>query len=157
MCSSDLSSIIDPTWTSWSTIWSAISAMGTVAAFVAILYAVRQLKFDAWIQIQEKWNDADQRKLRKAIFERRENTNNTVWTPEQLEDANNVCGRMDELARLVKFTNRKEIIEIWHIPISKLWDVLEEIVEKERSNHQSKWDAFERLAKDCVKRRNKKR
>jgi hypothetical protein len=64
---------------------------------------------------------------------------------------------VDELARLAKFADRKEIIEIWHIPISKLWDVLEEIVVKERANHPSKWDAFESLAKDCVKRRNKER
>jgi hypothetical protein len=80
-----LSSIIDPAW-SWSTIWSAISAMGTLAAVLAILYAARQLRFDAWIQIQDKWNDEDQRKLRKAIYERREN-NNTSWTPKELEDA----------------------------------------------------------------------
>ena len=53
-------------------------------------------------------------------------------------------------------SEQKEIIEIWHIPMSKLWDVYEEIVRKERSNHPSKWDAFERLGKDCVKRRNKK-
>lgn len=151
-----LSSFIDPTWTSWSTIWSAIGAIGTLAASGAILYAARQLQFDAWIHIQDKWNDPVQRELRKTIFERREDNTKTDWKPDELKDANNVCGRMDEFARLVKFTNRKDIIEIWHIPISKLWDVLEEIVNKERLKHPSKWDAFESLAKDCLKRRNKK-
>src|SRR5256885_16136346 len=99
-----LSNIIDPTWTSWSTIWSAISALGTVAALAAILYAVRQLKFDAWIKIQEKWNDLNQYNLRKELFERRDKGEKD-WTPDQIEAAKNVCGRMDEFARLVKFTN----------------------------------------------------
>jgi hypothetical protein len=146
-----LSSFVDPTWTTWSTVWSAIGAIGTLAAFGAILYAVRQIKFEAWTHIQDKWNNKEQYRLRKALFERRE-TKNRNWTTGEIEDAKNVCGRMDELARLVKFTSRKEIIEIWHVPVAKLWDVLEEIVMKERVNHPLKWEGFERLAKDCVKR-----
>jgi hypothetical protein len=128
--------------------------MGTLAAFGAILYAVRQIKFEAWTHIQAKWNDKEQYRLRKALFERRENKNRN-WTADEIEDAKNVCGRMDELARLVNFTSRREIIKIWHVPVAKLWDVLEEIVVKERVNHPLKWEGFERLARDCAKRRKK--
>ena len=150
-----LASFFNPTWTSWSTIWYAISALGTLFAASMIFIASNQLKFNAWIQIQDKWNNPEQRKLRKAIFERRER-GETIWTDDQIEDAKNVCGRMDEFARLVnKFSDEKEIIEIWYVPISKLWDVLEEIVVKERVIHRLKWDAFESLATKCLKRRKR--
>src|SRR5688572_27616214 len=135
---------LDPSTWDWATIWAALQVIGTFAASAAIFSAANQLRFNVWLELQKKWNNPKQRRLRKALFERRER-GDAPWTVQEKEDAKDVCGRMDEFARLLKFTKRKEIVEIWYVPVSKLWDVVRPIVREEQQKHPDKWSAFIRF------------
>lgn len=149
--------ILDTCNLDWGTFWSAVSAIFTAIASIAIILGIRQLQFDAWLKAQEIFTDDDFVENRAKIFTRLSNPNQP-WTDDEKKMAEKVCRKMDELARLVPFfglfpfSRRKLFFDTWDDPLAKTWLVLKPVVkqEQERCKWPAKWKAFEELGQKAV-------
>jgi hypothetical protein len=66
-------------WLTSELFWSAISGIFTAVGSVAILFAIRELRFSAWLKAQEIWNtDSAFRQARACVFQRLD-TLDTPW------------------------------------------------------------------------------
>jgi hypothetical protein len=126
------------------TFWSAVSALATLAGAAAIVFAVWQLRFEAWLKAQEIWVSDDFTAARGKVFARLDNPG-VPWTPEDEAVGLKLCRRVDEFVRLAPYLGRRRMLKVWGDPLAKAWLVLEPLVRKERDRTawQTKWDAFE--------------
>jgi hypothetical protein len=133
--------------------WTAFGAVATAVASVAILLALSQLRFEAWLKAQEIWTARDFTEARGRIFARLDNRNQ-VWTTEEETEALEVCRKMDEFAGLIPYLPRRTALRIWGVPYAKAWLVLAPIVDRERAKcgWPDKWHAFERLGQSALRR-----
>lgn len=133
--------------------WAAVGAIFTAVSSGAIIFAIRQLRFDAWLKAQEIWTSDEFTKLRGNIYSRLENSEQD-WSSEMEKEALTVCRRMDEFARLIPYLPKRTALEIWGIPFAKAWLILEPIVKKERikTAWEQKWSGFEELGRSALRR-----
>jgi len=131
--------------------WTAVGALATVVGSVAILLAVSQLRFEAWLKAQEIWTVPDFTEARGRVFARLD-TGNQEWTAEEEAQGGHVCRKMDEFAGLIPYLPRRTAVRIWGIPFAKAWLVLEGVVARERAKcaWPDKWHAFERLGRAAL-------
>lgn len=135
------------------TFWSAVSALATVAGAVAIVFAARQLRFEAWVKAQEIWVSDDFTRARGKVFARLDNLESLrgPWTPEDKTIGLNVCRRCDEFVRLAPYLGRRRMLSVWGEPLAKAWVVLEPLVNEERRvAWPAKWDAFESVGQSAL-------
>lgn len=136
------------------TFWSAVSALATVAGVAAIVYAIRQLRFEAWLKAQEIWVSDDFTEARGKIFKRVDDLSG-AWTPDDEAVGLKVCRRVDEFVRLAPYLGKRKMLRVWGDPLAKAWLVLESLVrrERDRTGWPTKWDAFEEFGKKALKAR----
>jgi len=134
-----------PLWTfEWGTFWSAVGAIFTAVASIAIFLGILQLRFDAWVKAQEIFTEDEFVDARTKLFKRLDNPHQP-WTDAERENATKVCRKMDEIARLVPFLSKKITLDAWDDPFAKAWFILEPVVreERERCDWSRKWKAFQ--------------
>jgi hypothetical protein len=136
------------------TFWSAVSALATLAGVVVIIVAIRQLRFEAWLKVQEIWVSKDFRTDRGKIFARLDNVQQP-WKPEDEVVGLDVSRKIDEFVRLAPYIGERRMLRIWGDPLAKAWLVLKPLVQKERekTSWKTKWDAFERLGTKALNAR----
>lgn len=136
------------------TFWSAVSALATLAGVAAILFAARQLRFEAWLKAQEIWVLDDFTADRGKVFVRLDNLSQ-VWTPEDEALGLKTCRRVDEFVRLAPYLGKRRMLRVWGDPLAKAWLVLEPLVrlERDRTAWPAKWDAFERFGTKALSAR----
>jgi hypothetical protein len=126
-------------------------------AACVIFFAIRQLRFDAWLKAQQIVVDDDFRKSRGVVFSYlRPRT--AAHSLENKYHFDHVCQHMDELCHLRRFLGTGRVLSSWDDPIGKAWFVLEEWVKKEReiTNWPTKWHSFERLGSRALRRLRKR-
>jgi len=135
----------------WNTIWAAVSAIATTFGVLAIVFAVRQLRFEAWLKAQEIWTGSDFTQLRSRVFAKLD-TESNKWTEAEEAEALDVCRKMDEFAGLIPYLPKRTAMKIWGVPFAKAWLILEPIVRKERDkcSWPKKWHAFALLGKEAL-------
>lgn len=121
-----------------------VSALATVAATVAIVVAIRQFRFDAWLRAEELIRSFHED--RAMVFSRLPSCT-APWSAEDKVHAREVCRKMNTVAYLLRFLPRREVLEHWDDPLAKAWVVLNPIVEEEREHTRwkMKWSHFEKL------------
>src|SRR5438270_1005417 len=126
--------------------WSAIGAIGVALTGVGVFLLRDQLRFQAWLRAQEIWTERGFTAARGRIFARLDGTR-TVWSPEEEQEALDVCRKLDEFAGLIPYLPKGTALQVWGVPFGKAWLILAPIVnrERKRSGWGTKWDAFERL------------
>src|SRR5436305_686507 len=131
-----------------STFWSAVGALATLFGVGAILFAARQLRFDAFLKAQDIWVAKEFREARRKIFARLDNLG-APWKPEDKSLALDVCRKLDEFVRLAPYLGRRRMLAVWGDPLAKAWLVLEVRVSEERktTGWSNKWDAFEKIGR----------
>ena len=131
------------------TFWSALGAIATVFATIAIYLAARQLRFDAWIKTQERFMDKDFTDARTRVFAFLDDPKITLTD----DDKYLICRRMDELAHLAQFLGKGKVLKYWGVPIANSWFILQSFVEEERKRckNDSKWEAFKGLGIEALK------
>lgn len=136
------------------TFWSAVSALATLAGVAAILFAARQLRFEAWLKAMEIWVAKDFTEARGKLFARLENLQ-APWQPDDKALGLSVCRRVDEFVRLAPYLGRRRMLAVWGDPLAKAWLVLEPRVIEERQScgWPTKWDAFERVGRKALNSR----
>jgi len=135
----------------WGTFWSVLSALATVVSATAIVFAAQQLKFQAWLKVQEIWT-AD-RDLRNWVF-----TKKGPYSAGDMDQARDACRRLDEFAHLANYLGpipwlgTRTTLKVWGEPIAKLWLLLEPVVLQERAGTrwEKKWQAFEKLGSKAI-------
>ena len=136
----------------WSTFWTAVGALATVAAALTLLFAARQLRFDAWLRAQEIFVHGKFLTARGRVFRHLQGPD-LSWDAEDQEAGLEVCRRMEELCRLAQYFSftssggQKTILEAWDDPLGKSWALLEPLVIAERDviGWKTKWKAFQEL------------
>lgn len=133
--------------------WTALGAFATAVGSGAILLAVSQLRFEAWLKAQEIWTAQEFIAARGRVFARLD-TASAEWGQDEEAQALDVCRRMDEFAGLVPYLPKRIALRIWGVPFAKAWAVLESVVQRERTKctWPDKWHAFERLGQAAIKR-----
>lgn len=136
------------------TFWSAVSALATLAGVAAILFAARQLRFEAWLKAMDIWVAKDFTEARRKLFARLENLQ-APWQPDDKALGLYVCRRVDEFVRLAPYLGRRRMLSVWGDPLAKAWLVLEPRVIEERQScgWPTKWDAFERVGRKALNSR----
>ena len=136
------------------TFWSALAALATLAAAGAIVFAARQLRFEAWLKAQEIWVSEEFTAARGKVFARLENLAQPWHADEKLLGWN-VCRRVDEFVRLAPYLGARRMLSVWGDPLAKAWLVLEPLVREERkkTSWPTKWDAFERVGAKALSTR----
>lgn len=131
--------------------WTAVGAIATVVASIAIFLAVYQLRFEAWLKAQEIWTARDFTEARGRVFARLDNGNQR-WTKNEETEALQVCRKMDEFAGLIPYLPKRTALRIWGVPFAKAWLILEQVVERERAKcaWPDKWHAFEKLGRSAL-------
>jgi hypothetical protein len=111
----------------------------------------QQTEFLCWLRVQDRWMDTEFHELRAKIFQRLDDPGQE-WTASNIEDAKNMCRRMDEFSRLVPFIGKTFALDTFDDPIAKAWRILEPIVEQERdvARWSRKWECFEKLGKEAA-------
>ena len=134
------------------TFWSAVSALATLAGVGAILFAARQLRFEAWLKAQDIWVADDFRNARGKIFARLDDLR-ASWGPEDKNLGLIVCRKIDEFVRLAPYLGKRKMLAVWGDPLAKAWLVLEPLVSEERkaTAWPTKWDAFEKFGKKALR------
>src|SRR2546426_9529767 len=108
----------------WNTIWTAVGALATIAAVVAVYFAGRQLRLDAWLKAQEVWVGDEFTKARGRVF-RHLRGPEASWDREDQEAGLLVCRRTDEFCRLspyfavFEYRAREEVLKVWDDPLGK--------------------------------------
>jgi len=136
--------------------WTATGAIFTTVAAFAIVFAARQLKFDAWLKAQDLFVKDDFRDARKFVMEDLKGIAFSEWTLDQKNQGLLVCRKMDEFVRLGPFLGRtfllkSRMLDVWYDPIGKCWSVLKPLVHEEQTKWPEKWDAFARFGKRAEK------
>ena len=136
------------------TFWSAVSALATIVGAAAIVFATKQLRFDAWLKAQEVWVSKEFTADRAQVFARLDNLKEP-WTPEQKLVALNVYRRVDEFVRLAPYLGNRRMLAVWGDPLAKAWLVLEPAVREERTKTgwTTKWDAFQKIGTKALSTR----
>jgi len=136
----------------WDTFWSAVSAIATAIGAGAIWFAVRQIRFEAWLKAQEIWTAQEFTQARDRVFTRLD-TGSNEWRATEEAEALEVCRKMDEFAGLIPYLPRRIALRFWGVPFAKAWLILEPIVQKERDKcaWPDKWNAFRRLGQAALK------
>jgi len=133
--------------------WIAFTAVATAVGSSAIVFAIRQLRFDAWLKAQEIWTGKEFREARAHILARSDKATE-AWKPEkeELQTALEVCRKMDEFAGLLPYLPRRTALQVWGVPFAKAWLVLRPVVEQERAkcHWPEKWQALERLGEKAL-------
>ena len=137
----------------WGTFWSAVGAIATISASLAIFFAYWQLRYDAWLKAEEFLESFIE--ARAKVFSRLPDST-SPWTDKDEEDARSVCRGMNKFSRLLDISGMSEsqILEHWDDPLAKAWAILEPIVKKEqnRTRWKKKWEPFERWGKLALKK-----
>jgi hypothetical protein len=136
----------------WSTFWTAVGALATVAAVFTILFAGRQLRFDVWVKAQEIFVGGSFVRARTRVF-RHLKQPDLNWDADDQEAGMEVCRRMDEVCRFAPYFSftrsrgQKAFLDAWGDPLGKSWALLEPLVKAERDfvGWQKKWNAFQQL------------
>jgi hypothetical protein len=135
----------------------AIGALSAVGAFIAIVIAARQLRFNCWLRAQEIFTEDSFVKARDKVYSRLPGRPNQLTAGEWTDDDYLVCRKMDELARLSPYlgifgSGERLMLETWLDPLAKSWIVLHSLVreEREKTPKWPKWDAFEKLGKKAM-------
>ena len=133
--------------------WSATSAVATVAGVAAIFFAIRQLRFEAWLRAMEIFMAREFTVARGLIFARADH-DEVEWRDDEKKAGLDVCRRMDEFARLIPHLPKKTALDVWGVPFAKAWLILAPLVDQERAKCRwpTKWDAFESLGRDALRR-----
>jgi hypothetical protein len=133
------------------TFWSAVSAVATLIGAGAILFAARQLRFEAWLKAMDIWVAKEFTDARTKLFARLENLQ-APSQPDEKELELFVCRRVDEFVRLAPYLGRRRLLSVWGDPLAKAWLLLEARVHDERvaCNWPTKWDAFERIGRKAL-------
>lgn len=136
------------------TFWSALSALATLAGAAAILFAARQLRFEAWLKAQDVWGSNDFTLARGKIFARLDDLQ-ASWALEDKALGLDVCRRVDEFVRLAPYLSQRRMLAFWGDTLAKAWVVLDPLVSEERiaTAQPTKWDAFERLGRKALSTR----
>jgi hypothetical protein len=134
-------------WAAFGAIATAVAAIAAVVGSYTVYLAFRQFQFDAWLKAQEIWTTKQFTEARGHVFARLDSHASEEWTKTDELEALEVCRRMDEFARLIPYIRRKTVLRVWGSPFAKAWLVLEPVVKRERdkSEWQEKWQAFEHL------------
>lgn len=135
----------------WTLGWEMVSALAMVAATVAIVIAIRQFRFEAWLKAEELIRSFH--KDRAIVFSRLPSCT-APWNPKEKEHALEVCRKMNTVAYLLRFLPRREVLEHWDDPFAKAWVVLEKIVIEERkhAHWDKKWRHFQKLGDLALKK-----
>jgi hypothetical protein len=136
------------------TFWSAVSALATLLGAAAILYAARQLRFEAWVKAMDIWVAKDFTEARGQLFARLDNLK-APWKYDDKALELNVCRRVDEFVRLAPYMGRRRMLAVWGDPLAKAWLLLESRVIEERNScgWQDKWNAFQRVGTKALNSR----
>ncbi|MGD1156100.1 MAG: hypothetical protein ABSA41_09750 [Terriglobia bacterium] len=136
------------------TFWSALSALATLAGAGGIVFAARQLRFEAWLKAQEIWGSNDFTEDRRKIFARLDDLQ-ASRAPGDKTLGLNVCRRIDEFVRLAPYLGQRRMLAVWGDTLAKAWVVLEPLVSEERkaTAQPTKWDAFERPGRKALSTR----
>lgn len=137
-------------WVALTAIASVITAIATVFASVIIFFARKQLRFDAWIKAQEIYTNETFLKARTELFKCLDDKEATCTVEQAME----VCRRMDELAHLARFLGKCMVLKYWGRPLAQAWHLLGvPLVKKERelTKNPAKWEAFEKLGEKALK------
>src|SRR5438105_15665611 len=89
--------------------WSAVSAIATLIGAGAILFAARQLRFEAWLKAMDIWVGKEFTDARTKLFTRLENPQPSLL-PEEKELELFVCRRVDEFVRLAPYLGRRRLL-----------------------------------------------
>jgi hypothetical protein len=119
-----------------------VSALATVGATIAIVIAIRQLRFEAWLKAEELIRSFHED--RAKVFSRLPSCS-APWSEEEKAHAREVCRKMNTVAYLLRFLPRRQALDHWDDPFAKAWVVLKPIVEEERKHARwkTKWRHFE--------------
>ncbi|MFA6126364.1 MAG: hypothetical protein WC699_03575 [Bacteroidales bacterium] len=138
-----------------SNFWSALSAIFTGIAALAIILARKQLRFDSWLQAQSLFTEETFLIARKEVYSLK-GRDFKLWNDKEKEYAMLVCRKMDQLAHLVPFLGKKRVLKTWDNPLAQSWMILKNFVINERgpneANWLEKWIAFEKIGEEAVKR-----
>jgi hypothetical protein len=139
-----------------------VSAIATAAATAAIFFAIRQLRFEAWVKAQEVFTHGDFTDARGTIFARLDKDEdcewNDGWSADEKRAAMIVCRKMDEFCRLVPYLGlvpwlgRRRALAVWDDPIAKAWFLLKPLVRAEQQRWPRKWNAFQKLGSTALNR-----
>jgi hypothetical protein len=140
----------------WGTIWQAVSAIATIFAALMIFFAIKQLRFQAWLEAQKIFVEDEFRKSRGQIFSYLAPKKDQHDEKDE-EHFARVCQLMDELCRLEPYLGKSKMLSTWDDPIGKTWFVAQSWVKKERDicNWSTKWDAFEKIGTEALKKLRK--
>ena len=116
----------------WNTTASIINAVAAIFALSAVVYAARQLRFNAWLKAQEIFTADAFVDARTNVFGHF-NDGNDPWPQLRGKDGMLVCRKMDELARLQGFVSEERMLKSWGNPIAKAWLLLEPTLVEERN------------------------
>lgn len=135
----------------WGTFWSAVGAIATLCGAGAILFAVRQLRFEAMMKAHELFNTELLRQYRGELFARFDRDPRPFDDAEK-ERALYVVSQLDIFVRLESYIGRRRLLRIWGNPIAKTWLLVQDLVADERSkvSWPEKWDALEAVGKAAV-------
>jgi hypothetical protein len=136
------------------TFWTALGAVATLVGAGAILFAAKQLRFDAWLKAQDIWASEEFLVARRKIFARID-VPEAHWKPEDKALGLDVCRRMDEFVRLAPYLRKRKMLAVWGDPLAKAWVILKPIVDEEReaTTWPTKWDAFEKFGRKALNAR----
>jgi hypothetical protein len=144
-------------WQIWASIAAVLTFPTTLIGLIAIVFTLRatvnQLRFGAWLKIQQIWTNEEFTNARGRLFARLDNPKR-IWTKEEKDEALWICQKMDEFAGLViRFLDMKDILEIWYDPVGKTWFLLRPVVQEERQGigWSTKWERFEDLGERAYK------
>lgn len=139
----------------WEIILQAISTVSTILAASIIIFAMKQLRFEAWTKAEKMFVEDKFKESRKIIF------SYLVTTKEQHDEQDiehffRVCQSMDRLCHLEPFLG-KYLFSNWYDSIGKAWFVVQKYVQKERTicDDATKWKAFERIGSKALKKLRK--
>jgi hypothetical protein len=132
--------------------WIAFTGVATLLAACAVVVAVRQLRFEAWLRAQEIWTAKVFTQQRRTIFAFLD-VNDKTGITEKTEIALEVCRKLDEFAGLIPYLPKRRALQVWSVPFAKAWALLSEIVENERKKCRwpKKWSELERFGKEALK------
>jgi len=135
------------------TFWTAVTAIVASIASLAVIFAWRQLRFNAWLKAQEIFTEKRFVEARGVVLVHYPDPPKQ-WSKGEKEDAFLVCRKMDELARLKRYLGTRKMLATWDDPLGKCWCVLKPLVLEERHTikWKTKWDAFEHLGEKAFRR-----
>jgi len=141
-----------------ATVWTALGALCAFGCLIGVLFALKQLRFSAWVNAQEIVTDPEFTGARTRIQDRFE-SEEYMPTGNDKEDAKMVCRRWDQLCWLVfeGFISKRKVLRYWCVSMGKCFIIVEErwyTISREREiakGHFDKWDAFFQLGSEAAK------